>query len=214
MPENPSYDPSMSKFPTPRWVTQSVVGVSLVLTLAAILSAASAPVVPQAAAPAATKDGLCPAGFSGSPEKGCVDVNECAVRNGGCNKLAACINTPGSRTCGACPEDFAGNGYLGCFDANECPNGDCTSRLPLGFETAEAPVITTSGDVTVPAAGADGAAATFAATAQDKVDGKVPASCSPASGSKFPVGKTTVSCWATNSLGKLRTTSFAVIVGK
>ena len=96
------------------------------------------------------------------------------MRNGGCNKLAACINTPGSRTCGACPEDFAGNGYVGCFDANECPNGDCTSRLPLGFETAEAPVITTSGDVTVPAAGADGAAATFAATAQDKVDGKVP----------------------------------------
>lgn len=204
--------PTMSTFKTLPWVTQSVVGVSLVLTLAAILSAGAAPVGGQAATPAATKDGLCPAGFSGSPETKCVDVNECAVRNGGCNKLVACINTPGSRTCGVCPEDFAGNGYIGCFDANECPNGDCTSRLPLGFEAAQPPAITTSGNVTVAAAGPDGAAATFTATAQDKIDGKVPANCTPASGSKFPVGKTTVSCWAVNSLGKLTTSALAVVV--
>ena len=204
--------PTMSKFKTLPWVTQSIVGVSLVLTLAAILSAGAAPVGGQAATPAATKDGLCPAGFSGSPETKCVDVNECAVRNGGCNKLVACINTPGSRTCGVCPEDFAGNGYIGCFDANECPNGDCTSRLPLGFEAAQPPAITTSGNVTVAAAGPDGAAATFTATAQDKIDGKVPANCTPASGSKFPVGKTTVSCWAVNSLGKLTTSALAVVV--
>jgi hypothetical protein len=202
----------MSTLTIPRWITQSVIGISLVLTLTAVFAAGNAPDLGQGAAPAATKAGLCPAGFSGSPDTKCVDVNECAVRNGGCNKLAACVNTPGARTCGACPEDFAGNGYVGCFDANECPNGDCTSRMPIGFETAEPPAVTTSGDVTVTATAAAGVAATFTATAQDKLDGKLPASCSPASGSTFPVGTTTVSCWASNSLGKLGTASFAVVV--
>ncbi len=200
----------------PRWVTQSVVGVALVFALTTVFGYTASPAPGQAPAPAAAAaaaPGMCPPGFAGSPETKCVDVNECAVRNGGCNKLAACVNTPGSRTCGVCPEDFAGNGYVGCFDANECPNGDCTSRLPLGFETAQPPAITTSGDVKVAPSGADGATATFTATAQDKIDGKVPTNCSPASGSKFPVGKTTVSCWAVNSLGKLSTSALLVEVG-
>jgi hypothetical protein len=208
----------MSTITIPRWITQSAIGIALVLALTAVFGAGASPGPNQTAAPAvaaaAAKDGVCPPGFSGSPDTKCVDVNECAVRNGGCNRLAACVNTPGSRTCGVCPENFAGNGYVGCFDSNECPNGDCTSRLPLGFETAEPPSITTSGDVTVAATAAGGAPATFTVTAQDKVDGKVPASCSPASGSTFPVGKSTVSCWATNSLGKLQLASIAVTVTK
>ena len=89
-----------------------------------------------------------------------------------------------------------------------------TSRLPIGFDTAQPPVVTTSGNVTVAAAGADGAVASFTATAQDKVDGKIATACSPASGSKFPVGKTTVSCWATNSLGKLGLAGLVVEVSK
>lgn len=206
----------MSTFLPPRWMTQSIVGVAIVLALATVFGTGVSPAdpaaVPAAVAAVPAGEGLCPAGFTGSPDTKCVDVNECAVRNGGCNKLSACTNTPGSRTCGACPEDFAGNGYIGCFDANECPNGDCTSRLPIGFETAVPPVVTTSGDVTVSAAGGQTAAATYSATAMDKVDGKVQASCFPASGSKFPVGKTTVSCWATNSLGKLGTAALAVTV--
>ena len=151
---------------------------------------------------------------SGSAETGCVDVDECAAYNGGCHMLTACENTPGSRTCGGCPEKFAGNGYVGCFDANECPNGDCSSRLPLGFEDAMPPVITTSGDVTVAGTSAKGAVATFTATAKDQIDGERPVACTPASGSTFPVGKTTVSCWSANSLGKLKTSSLTVTVTK
>jgi hypothetical protein len=195
-------------------MAQSLVGIGLVLAVSAAFGA-SAPVAQQNPAPAAAAAapaGACPAGYSGSPEKGCVDVNECAAYNGGCNRLAACVNTPGSRTCGACPEDFAGNGYVGCFDANECPNGDCTSRLPLGFETALPPVITTSGDMTVAATSAAGAVAKFTATAKDKADGDRPVSCTPASGATFPVGKTTVSCWSANSVGKLKQTSLVVTV--
>jgi hypothetical protein len=205
----------MSFSGVPRSIAQSIVGVGLVLSLGAVFGA-SAPgpqAAPQTASTAAAKDG-CPEGFSGSPAKGCVDVNECAVRNGGCSRLSMCVNTPGSRTCGACPEKFAGNGYVGCFDANECPNGDCTSRLPVGFEDALPPVISTSGDVTVAATSDKGAPATFSASGRDKLDGDLPAYCTPASGTIFPVGKTTVSCWSSNSLGKLKSTTLSVTVTK
>ena len=154
------------------------------LSLGAVFGA-SAPdpqAAAQAPAAAAVAKDECPAGFSGSPEKGCVDVNECTISNGGCSRLAMCVNTAGSRTCGLCPEDFAGNGYVGCFDANECPNGDCTSRLPIGAEDALPPVITTSGNVTVAATSAEGAVAKFTAAGRDKVDGDLPAFCTPGLG--------------------------------
>jgi hypothetical protein len=201
----------MSVARVPRWIKQSLVGIGLVLSLAAVFGASS-----QGAAqtPAAAAKDECPAGFSGSPEKGCVDVNECASANGGCSRLAMCVNTAGSRTCGNCPEGFAGTGYVGCFDANECPNGDCTSRLPIGAEDALPPVITTSGNVTVPATSAEGAVAKFTAAGRDKIDGDLPAFCTPASGATFPVGKTTVSCWSSNSLGKLKSTTLTVTVTK
>jgi len=37
------------------------------------------------------------------------DVNECAVNNGGCSPVAACINTPGSSTC-TCLPGYTGDG--------------------------------------------------------------------------------------------------------
>jgi len=199
----------------PRWISQSAIAICLLISLTAVFGASEpSQKAPAKAATVGAVNGVCPAGYSGSAETGCVDVDECAAYNGGCHMLTACENTPGSRTCGGCPEKFAGNGYVGCFDANECPNGDCSSRLPLGFEDAMPPVITTSGDVTVAAASAKGAIAKFTATAKDKIDGERPVACTPASGSTFPVGKTTVSCWSSNSLGKLKTSSLTVTVTK
>jgi hypothetical protein len=198
----------------PRWIMQSLVGIGLVLSLGAVFGASAPGSQSAAQAPAAAAKDECPAGFTGSPDQGCVDVNECANYNGGCSRLAMCVNTAGSRTCGYCPEGFAGNGYVGCFDANECPNGDCTSRLPIGAEDALPPVITTSGNVTVPATSAQGAVAKFTAAGRDKLDGDLPAFCTPASGATFPVGKTTVSCWSSNSLGKLKSTTLTVTVTK
>ena len=95
MPGNPSYDPSMSKFPTPRWVTQSVVGVSLVLTLAAILSAASAPVVHLRPARRRNEGRLVPVPGSAARLRRGVSTSTSAPYNGGCNKLAACITRRG-----------------------------------------------------------------------------------------------------------------------
>src|SRR5688500_1823927 len=104
----------MAKFSMPRWIGQSAVGLVLVLSLTAVFGATS----PQqpAPAPAAAANGACPAGFSGSPETGCVDVDECTAYNGGCHALTACENTPGSRACGVCPYKFAGRASCGCYD--------------------------------------------------------------------------------------------------
>ena len=119
-----------------------------------------------------------------------------------------------SRTCGDCPKDFAGNGYVGCFDVNECPNGDCSDRIPTDAETAAPPVVTTSGDVTVAAVSEAGAPATFTVTAKDAKDGVRPGYCLPRSGSTFAIGKTVVSCWATNSRGKIGRSTLTVTVNR
>lgn len=75
-----------------------------------------------------------------------------------------------------------------------------------------APVLTLPADKTVEATSADGAIVTYEATAEDAVDGSVPVSCSPESGSTFPLGETTVNCTATDAAGNPATGSFAVKV--
>ena len=57
------------------------------------------------------------------------------------------------------------------------------------------------GAVTAEATGPSGAAVSYSATAQDAVDGTVPVTCSPASGSTFPLDRTTVDCSAIDSHG-------------
>jgi HYR domain len=189
-----------------------VAGVALVLALSFVLGAAPSPQQPPAKGVSA--NGGCEPGFSGSPETGCTDVNECAVSNGGCHRMTLCENTPGSRSCGGCPKDYAGNGYVGCYDVNECATKDCSDRLPSGADDAAPPTVTTSGDVSVVATSSKGAAATFTATAKDSIDGTRPVNCTPASGTMFRVGKTTVTCWAFNKRGKIGRSTLNVTVSQ
>jgi RHS repeat-associated protein len=61
----------------------------------------------------------CPAGYErvgGS----CVDINECAGLNHGCDALTTCTNTPGSFSCGPCPSGYRGTGSTACVDIDEC----------------------------------------------------------------------------------------------
>ncbi|KAK3284088.1 hypothetical protein CYMTET_8245 [Cymbomonas tetramitiformis] len=70
----------------------------------------------------------CPFGFLGDGYTGCVDVDECAYRNGGCDFLVECHNKPGAPpSCGACPKGYQGSGYTSCEDIDECAtdNGRC-----------------------------------------------------------------------------------------
>lgn len=58
----------------------------------------------------------------------CVDINECANGNGGCDSNAMCVNTNPGRTC-SCGSGYVGDG-LSCTDVNECAtnNGGCDAH--------------------------------------------------------------------------------------
>jgi len=82
-----------------------------------------------------------------------------------------------------------------------------------------APAITVPGDITgAEATGPDGAivefdgTATFDVTATDTVDTDVEIVCTPASGSTFPLGTTSVECTATDNAGNIATDTFGITV--
>ena len=63
----------------------------------------------------------------------CVDRDECATNNGGCDPLTTCHNEPGGRTCSACPSGYQGTGETGCVKgcaANPCQHGGTCTDLP------------------------------------------------------------------------------------
>jgi hypothetical protein len=74
------------------------------------------------------------------------------------------------------------------------------------------PVLTLPSSITVEAISVSGAIVTYTASAFDAVDGVVPVVCSPASGSTFPIGTTTVNCTASDSRHNTSTGSFTVSV--
>jgi fibronectin type 3 domain-containing protein len=74
------------------------------------------------------------------------------------------------------------------------------------------PVVTVPSDMTVHTTSSGGTPVTYTASASDAVDGTLTPSCSPASGSTFVVGTTSVNCSATDSAGHTTNASFAVTV--
>jgi uncharacterized protein len=77
---------------------------------------------------------------------------------------------------------------------------------------ATPPVLQLPANITAEATSAAGAIVSFNATATDAKDTNVVVTCTPASGSLFPFGTTTVTCSATNSRNKTATGSFTVTV--
>jgi hypothetical protein len=68
-------------------------------------------------------------------------------------------------------------------------------------------------DITRQAEGPGGAVVTFTPpTAEDNTDGALPVTCSPASGSLFPIGTTQVTCTATDASGNSSSARFNVTV--
>jgi len=74
------------------------------------------------------------------------------------------------------------------------------------------PLITAPSDITAEATGPSGAVVSYTVTATDLVDGIVTPICTPASGSTFSLGTTTVTCDATDSSGNIDSVSFIVSV--
>ncbi|MFF2007862.1 HYR domain-containing protein [Streptomyces sp. NPDC058195] len=77
-------------------------------------------------------------------------------------------------------------------------------QISIDVNDIAAPVVTVD-DLTVRAKDKDGARVTYTATAEDTTDGTLPVTCTPASGSLFPVGRTAVTCTATDSAGNTGT---------
>jgi len=97
----------------------------------------------------------------------------------------------------------------------------CTATDALGLSDTKtftvtvlntAPTVAVPANLSVPATAPSGAVVTFAATAFDAQNGALTPVCTPASGTTFAVGATTVSCTATDSLGLTATATFQVIV--
>lgn len=81
-----------------------------------------------------------------------------------------------------------------------------------GTPDTTAPVITVPANITTEATGPSGAAVTYVATATDNIDGSLTPTCSPVSGSTFPLGTTPVTCTATDAAGNTATSTFTVTV--
>jgi hypothetical protein len=75
------------------------------------------------------------------------------------------------------------------------------AQATVGTEEASAPEITVPADITAEATSPDGATVTYSATATSAIDGSVDPSCTPDSGSVFPIGTTTVTCTAKDAAG-------------
>ncbi len=77
------------------------------------------------------------------------------------------------------------------------------------------PVLSEVTDLVRAATGPDGAIVSFTApTATDETDGTIAVTCTPASGSRFPVGTTTVTCTATDQAGNRAVRTFTVTVSR
>jgi HYR domain len=85
-----------------------------------------------------------------------------------------------------------------------------TTDFTITVKDQTNPVVSVPSDITDSTGNAGGKAESFTVTATDNVDGSLTPGCSPASGSIFPIGQTTVSCTATDAAGNHGSASFKV----
>jgi hypothetical protein len=96
--------------------------------------------------------------------------------------------------------------------ATDAAGNKTVRAFTITVRDATAPVISVPANQTVEATGSDGTIVEFATNASDLVDGAVAVSASISSGSKFPIGTTTVTLTAIDAAGNTATGSFTVTV--
>src|SRR5215203_5114217 len=94
-----------------------------------------------------------------------------------------------------------GSTTVTCNAQDEAGNNAEPGTFSVTVQDTTAPKLTVPTDMSTTATGADGAKVTYTATATDAVDTDPTVTCTPASGSTFPVGTTTVSCTASDDSG-------------
>src|SRR2546422_1687648 len=115
-----------------------------------------------------------------------------------CTPLPGSTFAIGTTSVSCSATDVAGNTASGSFD--------------VIVQDTTPPALTIPADAIAEATGPSGAVVSFVPSATDIVDGPVPVSCSPASGSMLPLGTTVVLCTATDAHGNSATGSFEVAV--
>ena len=90
--------------------------------------------------------------------------------------------------------------------------GSASTTQTVTVVDTTAPVVTVPDDLRAEARFPDGTTVVFDAdlSALDSVDGALPVTCDPPSGTRFPLGTTTVACTAVDSSGNVGTNSFTV----
>ena len=105
-----------------------------------------------------------------------------------------------------------GTTVVQCTATDSRFNSTSGSFLVVVSADVTPPVLTLPANITAEATSASGAVVTYTATAIDDFDGPVPVTCTPASGSTFPLGTTTVQCSAQDAAGNVAHGSFTVTV--
>lgn len=99
-----------------------------------------------------------------------------------------------------------------CSATDRAGNTSAVESFDVVVRDTTAPVVDAPEDLTLEATGPDGAALAFTASATDAVSPDVAATCTPPSGSTFPLGATTVTCAATDGAGNSGSDTFTVTV--
>ena len=87
-----------------------------------------------------------------------------------------------------------------------------SATIQITVQDTTPPVLTLPLNPSLQATSVSGAAVTFSPSANDLVSGAAPVNCTPASGSTFAIGTTTVNCSATDAASNTATGSFTVTV--
>lgn len=96
--------------------------------------------------------------------------------------------------------------------ATDSSGNTAEGSFPVLVRDTRPPFLSVPGGITEQADDSSGAIVNYFVSAFDQVDGPRPVSCTPASGSLFPVGTTSVQCSASDTRGNAASRSFTVTV--
>ena len=118
--------------------------------------------------------------------------------------------------CGSHPSGSTfplGSTPVTCTATDGAGNSASDGPFSVVVQDTTKPALSLPANISAQADSTSGKVVTYSASATDLVAGSVTPSCSPASGSPFPIGVTTVNCSANDGHGNTTTGSFTVTIG-